>query len=320
MIKSNKNYCFKIVILLILISGSNYYPQNDHRSNNLKIDTVVAGISTHIFTQANLEDAKAALSLMLNEIIHNYWKRPDIFTSPATYDNIDKIKSDIEANKLEMVALTSSEYFILKDQVKITPFLTYKWGAITQDRLLLLVREDSGIKTIKDLKKKKVSIFSYVSDEFSLPTIWYKTLVLSNDENYKKDYGPFLEIQLKSARAIMDVFFKKTQAVIVSEKEFHIANELNPQLGKQLKIIANSKPILYSALCYTEKLKQHKNIFIQELVDSFCNVHKKSIGKNFLQIFRITQFIPYKDEYMNNTEELYNEFIEVSRKKKKYLE
>ena len=159
-----------------------------------------------------------------------------------------------------------------------------------------------------------------MSDEFSTPTIWYKTLVLSNDGNYKKDYGPFLESQYKSARAIMDVFFKKAQGVVVSEKEFHIANELNPQIGKQLKIIASSKPILYSAICYTEKLKQHNTVYIEELVDSFCTVHKKSIGRNFLQIFKITQFIPYKDGYMNNTEDLYNEFIEVSNKKKKYLE
>lgn len=318
--RSKKTYGLKTTLLIFVLLSFNVYSQNNHRNTSTAKDTIVAGFSTHIFTQTNFEDAKAALSLLLNEIISNYWNRPNIYTIPVTYDNIDNIKKDIDANKLDLVALTSSEYLILRDKVKITPCLTYKTGSITQDKLLLLVREDSGIKSIQDLKRKKVAIFSFVSDEFSTPTIWYKTLVLSNDGNYKKDYGPFLESQYKSARAIMDVFFKKAQGVVVSEKEFHIANELNPQIGKQLKIIASSKPILYSAICYTEKLKQHNTVYIEELVDSFCTVHKKSIGRNFLQIFKITQFIPYKDGYMNNTEDLYNEFIEVSNKKKKYLE
>ena len=108
--------------------------------------------------------------------------------------------------------------------------------------------------------------------------------------------------------------------MVVSEKEFNIAKELNPQIGKQLKIIGSSKPILYSVVCYSERLKEHKNLTTAEIVDSFCTMHKNTLGRNLLQIFRITQFVPYKDEYMQNTEELFKEFLEISKKRKKYLE
>ncbi len=312
-----RNFYLKISLLLIFFLHAASFAQKNRSTGNLEKDTIIAGFSAHIFTQANLGDAKAALGVIMNEIISGYWKRGEILTIPKTYNSINEIKKEIEANKLEMITLTSAEYLILKDQVKITPLLTYKWGSIVQDKILLLARQESGIKSVKDLNKKKVSIFSFVTDEFSIPTLWYRTMVLSSNENYKKDYGPFIEQHVKSSQAIMDAFFKKTSAVIVSEKEFNIAKELNPQLGKQFKVIANSKPILYSAICYTEKLKEHKNIDIKELIDSFCTVHNKRLGKHFLQIFKVSQFIPFKDEYMNNTEELYKEFIAVSKRKKK---
>lgn len=308
--------CFGVILVLI---GTKCIAQSNSSPTNTVKDTVLSGISTHIFTTVNIEDAKAALTLLLKEMI-NSWGRTDVTTNPKTYESIEKIKKDINLNRLDIIALTTSEYFILRNQTELNPLLAYKANDITEEKILLVTRTDSKINSIKDLKGKKVSIFSYLNDELNIATLWYKTIILKINENYKKDYAPFLSVVDKSSRAISDVFFNKTDAAVVSEGEFNLSNELNPQIGKQLKIIDSSKPLLYGVICYTDRLQTHKNIGLDEIIDNFCSMHKTKIGKHFLQIFRITQFIPFKDEYMKNSEELYKEFIELSKRKKKLID
>ena len=307
---------FNFFVIFVFLVVKDCFPQNSNNSKGTVKDTVLSGVSTHIFTTVNIEDAKAALNLLLSEMI-NSWGRPDVTSSPKTYENIEKIKKDININRLDIIAMTTSEYFILRDQTRLPPFLAYKSDNITVEKILLVTRTDSKINSVKDLKKKKVTVFSYLDDEFNLPTLWYKTIVLKNNENYKNDYAPFLDEVNKSSRAISDVFFKKSDAVVVSESEFNISKELNPQIGNQLKIIDSSKPLLYGIICYTDRLKTHKNIEMEEIISNFCSMHKSKIGKHFLQMFKITQFIPYKEEYLTNTEELYKEFLELSKRKKK---
>jgi hypothetical protein len=69
-------------------------------------------------------------------------------------------------------------------------------------------------------------------------------------------------------------FFSKTDAAVVSEGEFKMSIELNPQIGSQLKIVDSSKPLLYGIICYTDRLQTHKNIGLDEIVNNFCSMHK----------------------------------------------
>jgi TRAP-type uncharacterized transport system substrate-binding protein len=137
----------------------------------------------------------------------NSWGRSDVTTNPKTYDNIEKIKKEISANRLDIIALTTSEYFLLRSQTQLNPLLAYVANKITEEKILLITRNDSKINSIRDLKGKKVSIFSYLNDELNIATLWYKTIILKINENYKKDYAPFLSVVDKSSRAISDVFF-----------------------------------------------------------------------------------------------------------------
>ena len=186
----------------------------------------------------------------------------------------------------------------------------------TTDRILLLVRASSDIKSVKDLKKKNISLFSFLTDELSIPTIWFKTVVSRNNENFKKDYLPYIEKVDKSSKAISNLFFRKIDAAVVPEKEFNISKELNPQIGRQLRIVEASDQILYSIICYTDKLKQHKNVSLDEIVTNFCNMNNSSMGKQFLQMFRIDQFVPFKDDYLVETEKMYKEYYKLFKKNK----
>jgi ABC-type phosphate/phosphonate transport system substrate-binding protein len=244
----------KYFILVFIVCPAIILSQSQKLSADAAIDTVLVGYSTHVFQNVNLEDAKAACSVLLQKVIHE-WKKDNHTTTLKLYDQTNSIVEDCNNDKIDIIALTSSEYITLKNQINITPFVTYITNDRTLDKILLLTRYDSGIQSIKDLCNKKVIIYKPFNDKFSITEIWFKTVVLQNKENYKKYFLPNVVEVNKSARAIADVFFKKADAIVVSEKEFNASIMLNPQLEKQLKILDSSKPILYSVLCYTDRIK-----------------------------------------------------------------
>jgi hypothetical protein len=186
------------------------------------------------------------------------------------------------------------------------------------DRMLLVSRNDPQIRSILELKGRKIAVYSNLNDELNLPSLWLTTRVLKSGSDYRDEYASSVYKVRKGINAISDVFFRKADAAVVPERDFDISKELNPQIGAQLSVIDSSKYMLYSVLCYTEKLttalNRYKDRNLQSIADLLCNTNKTANGKQFLSIFRITGFIPYKSEYLKDTEALFKESQILSAK------
>jgi ABC-type phosphate/phosphonate transport system substrate-binding protein len=293
--------CFYNIVAFSQIQNGKYVFQQG---------TFIVGVSANLFETVNLADARAVSSVLLQEIVDNW--AINLSCQMVIYENIELMMKDIRENNLEVIAVTTPEYFMLRDQVNITPFLTYKLSDRTLDRMLLVTRKDSPFRSIVQLKRKKIAVYSNLSAELNLPIVWLTTRVLMSGGNFQDEYASSIYKVRKGMNAISDVFFKNADAAVVPELPFNISKELNPQIGLQLSVIDSSNYMLYSVLCYTERLtaglNRYKDRNVQTVTDLLCNTDKTEIGKRFLSVFRIVSFVPYKSEYLNNTETLFNEY------------
>jgi hypothetical protein len=273
-------------------------------------ETVVVGYSAHLFKDVDLADAKAVTNVLLQEILDRW--AVHLINEVIIYEDFSALKKDIREKKMDIIALTTPEYFILRKQVHIIPFMTYKILDRIMDRMLLVSRKDSRNRSIHDLKRKKIAVFANLDDELNMPNLWFTTLVLKSGDNYQKDYASTVYRVRKGMNAILDVFFKNADAAVVPELDFIISKELNPQIGAQLCIVDSSKQMLYSVICYTGKmtatLNRYKDRNVQSVVDLICSTDTTDVGKHFLSIFRITSFVPFASAYLNDTETLFNDF------------
>jgi hypothetical protein len=285
-------------------------------------ETVVVGYSVHLFKEMDLSDAKAVTGVLLQEMLDRW--SVHLNNEVIVYEDFSTLKKDIREKRMDIIALTTPEYFILKKQVQLTPFMTYKILDRVQDRMFLVSRKDSRRMSIHGMKGKKIAVFSNLEDELNLPNMWFSTLVLKGGDNYQKDFAPTVYRVRSGTKAISDVFFKNADAAVIPELDFIISKELNPQIGTQLCIVDSSEKMLYSVLCYTGKmtatLNQYEDRNVQSVVDMLCSADTTDVGKHFLSIFRITGFVPFADTYLNDTEALFNEFTFLSRGKKLYGE
>jgi hypothetical protein len=312
MMKMQRTFLYPFI--LTIFGGTILFSQIQDGKYVFNGETCVTGFSSNIFTLVNLADARAATNVMLQETI-NHWTY-NLKSQVIIYEDIDALVKDILAGNDDMIVVTTSEYFILRNQVRITPFLTYKIEDRILNRMILVSRTDSGIRSVIQLRRRKIALFSISNNELNLPILWLTTLILKSGGNYRSEFAPSIYRVQKGTNAISDVFFRKADAAVVPEREFVISKELNPQIGAQLSVIDSSKHLLYSVLCYTEKmtasLSRYKDRDLQSVIDMLCNANKTEIGKHFLTIFRITSFIPFESEYLKDTEALFNDFRVLS--------
>ena len=118
--KSRRSF---FVLIAAYFAGTSSFSQILNGKYVFKNETCITGYSTHIFKDTELADARAASSMMLQQIL-NDWS-VNLNSQVAIYDNIDALKKDILEKKIDIFALTTPEYFMLRNQVNATPFLTY---------------------------------------------------------------------------------------------------------------------------------------------------------------------------------------------------
>ncbi|WP_020588503.1 PhnD/SsuA/transferrin family substrate-binding protein [Desulfobacter curvatus] len=88
----------------------------------------------------------------------------------------------------------------------------------------------------------------------------------------------------KINNAVLPVFFKQADTCLVHRKGFDIMAELNPQIARQMRIVATSPPYIPVILCfrktYQSPVKQLLLRDLQKIVESLS-------GAQLLTIFQI---------------------------------
>ncbi len=298
---------YTIASFMFLFSIIENEPISAQQANTKNI---IVGYSKNIFRGFNVNDAKVAASLIENTISRES-RRKTVSTS-VVVSSADEVVDLIKTNKLNYVSLTSIEYLAVKDRAKIYPYCAPIARDAIMNRVLLIVRNDSNIKSVEDLKGKSISTSSFYDEEFKLPTMWMKTIFWrSKIKDINKFIGSF-KVRDNPSIIVSDVFFKTTDACIVFESEFETLKELNPQLGKQLKVLLSSEPLLTEVGCYTENSKNDPDLDF--ILETTYNLHNNVHGKNLLKLLKIKRLQPYTPELIKNVDILYREFVLLKKK------
>jgi len=266
------------------------------------------GYSNSLFRGFNINDARAAASIMENALIKQGSK---FYKNEAV--NVDKpedILRLVRDNRLDFISLTSIEYLYIKDRIKIYPYVAPVAKDNVLNKLILVVRKDSKINSVNDLNGKAISIASDYTENFKLPTMWLKLLLWSNKIKDGKKFIGELKVKDNPSLIANDVFFKTSDACIIYESEFETLKELNPQIEKLLTVIISSDPYISDIGCYTENSKNSTDL--EEIKNTTFTLHQNPTGKNLLKLLKVKYLLPYEDKYLNTIEEsvtAFNNFI-----------
>ncbi len=262
-----------VVVATLLVAG-------DIRSDdNATAPLRFAFASSSLFPEVPESDAKAALRVWARALGQDR----GIPVDPEAFilHGMGGIADAMREKRVDAVSLLTAEYWKLGKDVLTGPFiLGASEGRVTEE-YVLLVHQESGIKGVGDLRGR--SLIFCRNPRTSLAPTWLDvTLAKSGLPRSVELCGRVAHVN-KVSQAVLPVFFRKSDACVVTRRGFETMSELNPQVGRQLKVLALSPEVVPSMSCfrkdYTEPTKE-------KLLAEIDKIHTTPAGHQVLTIFQ----------------------------------
>ena len=278
-----------LTFLLIIISSELHSQEKDYKLI----------FSANLLQNMKIEDAIATTKILAKKIRQKMELEEDI--NIIVTENINDLLNEIK-QPFDFILATSVETEIIKRKNSIEPVLVNETNGSFGLGYYLIVNNKSNYKNLTSLKDKRISILS--KSEYHTASIWLDKLLRDEKLTIKENYFKEIIHDYKANNVLLPVFFNKLDAAIVSIPAFELLNELNPQIRKQLKILASSENLIFGLILFDGRSKDKKRKeFMLEVLQS---LHEENYGKQLLDLFMVDRIIPYKEEYWQNFLKLYN--------------
>ena len=294
-----------ILILLINIIGTPQFYSQSAKEESLPTYKVI--FLKNLFSDVDINDAEAALKVWVKEIEKTI--KPEFKLKPILVDNIENVNSS-SLNDVALVCLNSVDYLNYKAKLNLEgAFVPLKGGQIFSEYILLT---KENIKNLTELRGTKIGIES--KSNYSIPNMWLGYLLNRYKLPMPNKYFSEIKGSDKESQLILSVFFEQINACIVTKNSYNLMTELNPQVGKRLKILEASPDLIQTVTAFTKNFKneEHRKLIIKaaEQLNSYPG------GKQLLTLMNTDQVISFRKEYTDNVNTLINNYKEITAKSK----
>jgi phosphonate transport system substrate-binding protein len=248
------------------------------------------GFSRSMFLDLNENDARAAVKVYAtllgtaNQLI--------VDGSPGIFDNPTRIAEAFAEGTADVVAMPTQEYLAIPPGLASARLIAAKFaGSITED-YLLLVRDDSGITKLAELQGRRLLLSSGLRG--SLAASWLDVLLAKAGLDPPARFFSNVGSANKPIRTVLPVFFRQEDACIVTRQGYQIMGELNPQVMKQMRVLATSPGFVPTVTIFRASLPPD---LLKRIIKATIEAQDTVAGQQMLTIFQsgnVTEIEPEK--------------------------
>ena len=261
------------------------------------------GFMASVFSEVDLRDARVATEVWLEQFIGKMGL--DYRPQSHIFDHLPAALRAIQNGEIEIMNLAALDYLDLHEASILEPYVVgVGFDGSRDNTYVLMVHAEAEIPSLQDLQGKCIRIDS----RSRIAALWLDVLLLREGlPEGRTFFEDIMEVE-KVSRAILPVFFKQADACIVTQHAFNTMVELNPQLGRVLKPLAQSRGLLKGLLCFTRALDPKDQDPIKK---SVLKLHSGPEGQQVLMLFGLKQVVPFQPQYLNSTLKLKNEYKDL---------
>jgi phosphonate transport system substrate-binding protein len=226
--------------------------------------------------------------------------------------DLDSAAQHIRNNRLHGLILDITQYLSLREQVNLKPTFFLSSSTRPLETYVLLVRRDANWQRLSTQSSRR--LMTEIMDQPNIGRMWLETVLRERQLPAGDTYFTQITPAAKPERIILPVFFRQADACLVLESAYQTMVELNPQISRQLTVLARSPGFITSIGCATELLSQ-------ELIDRFIekSVNDKSIhSRQLLLIFHVKKIFVFQPEYLSHTENVFRKYKQIIHQSKSY--
>ena len=236
------------------------------------------GFSSMMFSDVNKNDAKAALKVWAQTVAGERGIETD--PDPSILTGLDELAAALRNKQVDMVALLTEEYRALNAAVPLAPLFFASLNGKVEEVVVLLAHRDSGIERVEDLKGRRLII--HRNPRASLAVCWLDSILLEKGLRSTAEFMGRVDENNKLSSVVLPVFFRRSDSCLVTRSGFDTMSELNPQIGKALKVLATSPKMVPTLLCFRA---DYAPAFKDKVLAGLRDLHLSPAGQQVLTIF-----------------------------------
>ena len=261
-----------------------------------KPDFVIA-YTDKMLTDIDSKDMASAMTMYVDEIA----KQAGYRGAPYRYENLDDAVTKTREGVVDFLSLTSLDYLRIKKKLDIELSLGQVKGGKGGVRYLLLVNENRGYKALGDLRDKKLLVPK--GDEIA--ALYLNTMLLKDRLGEAKRFFAVVEEKNKPSQAILPVFFGQADACVTTDVSFKTTVELNPQLGRAIKILASSPELVTAVTAFRRSV----NPDIQQKTREIgLKLKDNARGRQILMLFKLDDLRQIEETDLTSIRELVSDY------------
>ncbi len=265
------------------------------------------GIEAEIIQGQDLKDMESATNIWLTWVGEKW----SIKAKSTIYNDLSSISGDFIKGKIDLITLTSLNYLKFIHRIGEEPELgpTGVFNGNVCVKYLLIVRKDLKYTHISDLREKKLTLQT-IGD---IERLFINTLLLKAGLKEANNFFSEIIEKTKPSRAVLDVFFGQSDVCIVPEYVFNTMIELNPQIGRQTKVLAASPAVLPIVTGFSKNCDPRVKKFVLDKVPLLQGNEK---GKQILLMYKIEGVAQIQDADLDTIRSMVLEYETLKAKSK----
>lgn len=253
-------------------------------ADTVAVRPVRVGVSQSMLGEVNENDARAAMrgwadALMRQSSFDIEWA--------GIMEGTEQLVQALGKRQVDGLALTTSEYVLVSQLLDPDHVIVDESSVREGQRYLVLVQSDSNFRSLADLRGR--NLVTYKNSTTSMAAAWLETSLSAAELGPSDTFFAHSTTNVKLSRGVvLPVFFRQVDACLVTQRAFNAMIELNPQLGRQLRVVATSPVVVPSVMVFRRDMPvAAREAFTKLLLD----LHKNPIGQQIQTLFQIRRCV-----------------------------
>jgi ABC-type phosphate/phosphonate transport system substrate-binding protein len=238
--------------------------------------------SSSMFSDVNETDARAAVKGWGQMLARDV----QVPTDPtlSVLRDIETLEHALRAKEVDAVGMTLTEYAVVRHEVPFGRILVNMSDGQTTERYVLLAHRDGPVRALADLRGKNVLF--HANPRSCLAEVWLDTLLFEQALAPVRKFAGSTLREARLSKVVLPVFFRRVDTCVATRRGFDTMCELNPQLARQLVVLAESPEVVPSLFAF--RADYHPS-FEQQLFTALQDLTNTPSGQQVLTIFQSQQ-------------------------------
>lgn len=292
--------CFTRRKMLSLMAGgfaASLTPRSAFADDGL----VTVAVSEETLAGANINDARAAYTAWTQEVTRHLGSVRAV-VNPKIFLPSEELLRDVRAGTVDCYGITALEYIKVAD-VTDPNFILLQDSLADGMEYILVVNNQSPFHSIADLRGAQMIVHHH--PDLVLAPAWLETTLTASSLPAAEQFFASISSRDNINQVALPVFFRRVDVACLARPSWETAVELNPQLGRSLRILAVSPKLVPIFVAFRRHCSEGGR---KALIDAILNITTIAAGQQIVALYQSHSFVLRTAAVLKTTVDMLNDY------------